>query len=115
MYSITLRSSCRRSKNSQVAVSYFKAFASYLEIPKQGWEKFHEPYKDNADFAPAKTVEVNTVDHILPGFILGVFLRGTQWRKDGSSFGLIPKRIWTVCLRKVHRSEERRVGKECRL
>ena len=52
--------------DSQVAVSYFKAFASYLEIPKQGWEKFHEPYKDNADFALAKTVEVNTVDHILP-------------------------------------------------
>ena len=38
--------------------------ASYLEIPKQGWEKFHEPYKDNANFAPAKTV--NTVDRILP-------------------------------------------------
>ena len=52
--------------DSQVAVSYFKAFASYFKIPKQGWEKFHEPYKDNADFAPAKTVEVNTVDHILP-------------------------------------------------
>ena len=52
--------------DSQVVVSYFKAFASYLEIPKQGWEKFHEPYKDNADFAPAKTVEVSTVDHILP-------------------------------------------------
>ena len=52
--------------DSQVAVSYFKAFASYLEIPKQGWEKFHEPYKDNANFAPAKTVEVNTVDRIIP-------------------------------------------------
>ena len=52
--------------DSQVDVSYFKAFASYLEIPKQGWEKFHEPYKDNANFALAKTVEVNTVDRIIP-------------------------------------------------
>ena len=52
--------------DSQIAVSYFKAFALYLEIPKQGWEKFHEPYKDNANFSLAKTVKVNTVDRIIP-------------------------------------------------
>jgi hypothetical protein len=44
----------------------FKAFASYLDIPKKEWNKYHAPYKDIVNCVPARNIEVCTVDHVLP-------------------------------------------------
>ena len=52
--------------DSQVVVNFYKAFASYFELPKKNFDKYHEPYKDKAKLPIGRTVEVNTVDHILP-------------------------------------------------
>src|SRR4051812_40848644 len=49
----------------QVLAKCFKAFASYIEIPKKEWDIYHAPYKDIVTHVPA-SVEVCTVDHILP-------------------------------------------------
>src|SRR3954464_13092612 len=43
----------------------FNAFASYIEIPKKEWDKYHAPYKDIVTHVPA-SIEVCTVDPILP-------------------------------------------------
>src|SRR3954464_4635989 len=43
----------------------FNAFASYIEIPKKEWDKYHAPYKDIVTHVPA-SIEVCIVDHILP-------------------------------------------------
>jgi hypothetical protein len=52
--------------DSQILANYFKAFASYLDVPKKDWNKYHAPYKDSISCIPAKTTEVCTVDRILP-------------------------------------------------
>src|SRR3954451_23053511 len=52
--------------DSQAAANYFKAFASYLEVPKKEWNKYHAPYKDNLDCAPLKSIEVSIIDSVLP-------------------------------------------------
>ena len=52
--------------DSQVITNCFKAFASYLEVPKKEWNKYHAPYKDNFNCAPLKIVEVCVTDRILP-------------------------------------------------
>ena len=52
--------------DSQVIANCYKVFASYLDVPKEEWNKYHVPYKDNANSAPIKNIEVHTVDHILP-------------------------------------------------
>jgi hypothetical protein len=52
--------------DSQILANCFKAFASYLDVPKKDWNKYHAPYKDSISHIPAKTTEVCTVDHILP-------------------------------------------------
>jgi hypothetical protein len=52
--------------DSQILANYFKAFASYLDVPKKDWSKYHAPYKDIASCAPARPTEVCTVDRILP-------------------------------------------------
>jgi hypothetical protein len=49
--------------DSQVLANCFKAFASYLDIPKREWSKYHAPYKD---IAPVKNIEVHTIDHVMP-------------------------------------------------
>src|SRR3954467_9987580 len=49
----------------QVLVKCFNAFASYIEIPKKEWDKYHAPYKDIVTHVPAST-EVCNVDPILP-------------------------------------------------
>src|SRR3954464_12655914 len=51
--------------NSQVLAKCFKAFSSYIEIPKKEWEKYHSPYKDIVIHVPA-SIEVCTIDPILP-------------------------------------------------
>src|SRR3954467_12959902 len=51
--------------DSQVLAKCFKAFASYIEIPKKEWDKYHAPYKDIVTHVPA-SIEVCTVDPILP-------------------------------------------------
>jgi hypothetical protein len=43
-----------------------KAFASYLDVPKKDWNKYHVPYKDAISCVPARITEVCTVDRILP-------------------------------------------------
>jgi hypothetical protein len=52
--------------DSQILANCFKAFASYLDVPKKDWNKYHAPYKDTISNAPARNVEVCTVDRILP-------------------------------------------------
>src|SRR4051812_26655852 len=49
----------------QVLVKCFNAFASYIEIPKKEWDKYHAPCKDIVTHVPAST-EVCIVDPILP-------------------------------------------------
>ena len=44
--------------DSQILANCFKAFASYLEVPKKESNKYHAPYKDNFNYAPLRTVEV---------------------------------------------------------
>jgi hypothetical protein len=43
--------------DSQILANYFKAFASYFDIPKD-WNKYHAPYKDTISCVPARTTEV---------------------------------------------------------
>ena len=50
----------------QILANCFKAFATYLDVPKKEWNKYHAPYKDITSNVPAKSVEVCTVDRILP-------------------------------------------------
>jgi hypothetical protein len=52
--------------DSQILANFFKAFASYLDVPKKDWNKYHAPYKDITSCVPARITEVCTVDHILP-------------------------------------------------
>jgi hypothetical protein len=51
--------------DSKILANCFKAFASYLDIPKREWNKYHAPYKDTVNCVPARITEVCTVDHIL--------------------------------------------------
>jgi hypothetical protein len=51
--------------DSQILANYFKAFASYLDVPKD-WSKYHAPYKDTISCVPARTTKVCTIDCILP-------------------------------------------------
>src|SRR4051812_33375387 len=52
--------------DSQVLANFFMAFASYTEILKKEWNKYHAPYKDIVNHAPSRNTEVCTVDRILP-------------------------------------------------
>jgi hypothetical protein len=52
--------------DSQILANYFKAFASYLDIPKKEWNKYQAPYKDTVNCVHARNIEVCTVDHVLP-------------------------------------------------
>ena len=52
--------------DSQVVANYYKAFASYFGMPKEGFKKYHEPYKDKLVSPMTRSIEVNTVDRIIP-------------------------------------------------
>ncbi|KAK1699228.1 hypothetical protein QYE76_015925 [Lolium multiflorum] len=52
--------------DSQVAANLYKAFASHYELPKNNFDKYHEPYKDKIDSSINKCVVVETVDHVIP-------------------------------------------------
>mgnify|MGYP003414809446 FL=1 len=52
--------------DSQVAANFYKAFASYFELPRKNFDKYHEPYKDKIDSSINKCAIIETVDHILP-------------------------------------------------
>jgi hypothetical protein len=52
--------------DSQILANYFKAFASYLDVPKKDGNKYHTHYKDSISHIPATATEVCTVDSILP-------------------------------------------------
>jgi hypothetical protein len=49
-----------------VLANYFKAFASYLDVPKKDWNNYHASYKDTISCVPDRITEVCTVDRILP-------------------------------------------------
>ena len=51
--------------DSHILANCFKAFASYLDVPKKEWNKYHAPYKDIVNCVPARNVEVCTVDRVL--------------------------------------------------
>src|SRR3954463_10791464 len=51
--------------DSQSIVNCFKAFSSYIEIPKK-WDKYHAPYKDVVSHVPVRSTEVCTTNHIVP-------------------------------------------------
>ena len=40
--------------DSQVIANCYKAFASYLDVPKESCNKYHLPYKDNTNSANIK-------------------------------------------------------------
>jgi hypothetical protein len=52
--------------DSQILANCFKAFTSYLDIPKKEWNKYHAPYKDIVSCVPARNIEVCTADRVLP-------------------------------------------------
>jgi hypothetical protein len=52
--------------DSQILANCFKAFASYLDVPKKDWNKYHAPYKYTISCVPARNVEVCTIDRIFP-------------------------------------------------
>jgi hypothetical protein len=52
--------------DSQILANCFKAFASYLDVPKKDWYRYHAPYKDSISHIPAAATKVCTVDSILP-------------------------------------------------
>jgi hypothetical protein len=52
--------------DSQILVNCFKAFSSYLDVPKKDWNNYHAPYKDTISCVPARIAEVCTIDRILP-------------------------------------------------
>ena len=52
--------------DSQIISNCFKAFASYIEIPKKKWNKYHAPYKDVVSHVPVRSTEVCTTNHIVP-------------------------------------------------
>jgi hypothetical protein len=52
--------------DSQILANCFKAFASYLDVPKKDWNKYHAPYKDTVSRVPARNTKVCTIDRILP-------------------------------------------------
>jgi hypothetical protein len=51
--------------DSQILANCFKAFASYLDVPKREWNQYHAPYKDTVNYVPAINIEVCNVDRIL--------------------------------------------------
>ena len=51
--------------DSQILANCFKAFASYLDVPKKEWNKYHAPYKDIVNCVPARNIEVCTADRVL--------------------------------------------------
>jgi hypothetical protein len=51
---------------SQIFANCFKAFASFLDVPKKDWNNYHAPYKDTISCVPARNVEVCIVDRIFP-------------------------------------------------
>ena len=58
--------SAKYGLDSQVIVELCKTFASHVSIPKEKWDKYHEPYKDNIKEKQFSSNEilVNTVDPI---------------------------------------------------
>ena len=52
--------------DSQSIANCFKAFASYIEIPKKKWNKYHAPYKDVVSHVPVRSTQVCTTNHIVP-------------------------------------------------
>jgi hypothetical protein len=52
--------------DSQILDNCLKAFASYLDVPKKDWNKYHAPYKYSISHIPATATEVCTIDRILP-------------------------------------------------
>jgi hypothetical protein len=46
--------------DSQKFANCFKAFASYLDVLKKDWNKYHAPYKDTTSCVPARITEVCT-------------------------------------------------------
>jgi hypothetical protein len=58
--------------DSQILANCFKAFASYLDVLKKDWNKYHAPYKDTVSCIPARTTEV---------VLLIAFCLSLIWRK----------------------------------
>src|SRR4051812_24308029 len=52
--------------DSQSIANCFKDFASYIEIPKKKWNKYHAPYKYAVSHVPVRSTEVCTTNHIVP-------------------------------------------------
>jgi hypothetical protein len=57
--------------DSQILANYFKVLASYLDVPKKDWNKYHAPYKDTVSCVSARPTKNYTVDRILPELYFG--------------------------------------------
>src|SRR4051812_29942997 len=51
--------------DSQSIDNCFKAFASYIEIPRKKWNTYHAPYKYVVSHVPVRITEVCTTNHIV--------------------------------------------------
>src|SRR3954467_8671763 len=52
--------------DSQSIANCFKDFASYIEIPKKKWNKYHASCKDVVSHVPVRSTQVCTTNHIVP-------------------------------------------------
>jgi hypothetical protein len=77
--------------DSQILANYFKAFASYLDVPKKDWNKYHAPYKDTISCVPARTTEVCTVDRILPKLYLEKMPFPTKVKEHSTLISVLKK------------------------
>ena len=54
--------------DSQILVDFCKSFANHINIPKENWTKYHEPFKDvcKKDMLANNEIQVYTVGSVLP-------------------------------------------------
>ena len=53
---------------SQIVVDLYKSFAEHINIPKEKWDKYHEPFKYvcKTDVLASNDIPVQIVDSVLP-------------------------------------------------
>ena len=54
--------------DSQIVVDLYKSFADHINIPKEKWNKYHEPFKDvcEKDVLVSNDAPVHMVESVLP-------------------------------------------------
>ncbi|KAK1629767.1 hypothetical protein QYE76_004082 [Lolium multiflorum] len=86
--------------DSQVVANLYKAFASHYELPKNNFDKYHEPYKDKVDSSVNKCVVIETVDNVIPE----VYIEKTPFPAKMKEYSVISS--------VVHKSEKKPIEPE---